>query len=246
MRTVRTDCGRFWGLPHPCVDGSCRYDPDLTSSLRALGQICQTLPFWSTVFTTIHYDSLVLSAMLVYVGRVWGCINVCIASWGEKKSITLRTASQRLWISQTFLVVWQPSQILHRSLIGAVACMPKALGRGEVTILYLWPCNSCDSLHKYCKMKEELYLVIQTSIYNWSSRLVKQFQGKSEYGADETDQEIIRPEKSRQTSLLAAVSSQLTSSFVHIMKLLINVNEAIQRTLGRSFCIWGDFEYLSP
>ena len=95
-------------------------------------------------------------------------------------------------------------------------------------------------------MKEELYLVIQTSIYNWSSRLVKQFQGKSEYGADETDQEIIRPEKSRQTSLLAAVSSQLTSSFVHIMKLLINVNEAIQRTLGRSFCIRGDFEYLSP
>lgn len=151
---VRTDCGRFWGLPHPCVDGSCRYDPDLTSSLRALGQICQTLPFWSTVFTIIHYDSLVLSAMLVYVGRVWGCINVCIASWGEKKSITLRTASQRLWISQTFLVVWQPS---HRKFCIGVSLVRWHACR-RLWGVARWQSSTCGHV---------IHVILCTSIVRW-------------------------------------------------------------------------------
>lgn len=53
-------------------DGA-RYDPDLTSALRDLAE------------TIAHVKNYITHA------QQRGCINVCIASYGEKKSITLRS-----------------------------------------------------------------------------------------------------------------------------------------------------------
>lgn len=67
-RTTAGDIRRPW--PGFC---RARYDPDLTSALRDLAE------------TIAHVKNYITHA------QQRGCINVCIASYGEKKSITLRS-----------------------------------------------------------------------------------------------------------------------------------------------------------